>query len=146
MRLPSYNPLSSRPFDTVLPLRVHALFGWGCPGLRAHLPCPSYPISGFPPSSAGANDRLGPKWISCRGFILCSPPLLLLTAWPGFIHGGIDQVILLCTPTGNHRARSPISIAIPSLGRDQFLLSRQRRRTGRKSMGLGEPTRKAMPC
>jgi MFS family permease len=78
-------------FDTVLPLRVHALFGWGSLGsglifLALLIPSLLSPVVGY------GNDRLGPKWIACIGFLLCFPALVLLRE---VNHGGIRQIVVL---------------------------------------------------
>ncbi|KAI1321120.1 major facilitator superfamily domain-containing protein [Xylariaceae sp. FL0255] len=78
-------------FDTVLPLRVHDLFGWNSLGAGLIFLALLIPSFGSPVVGWG-NDRLGPKWIACIGFLLCAPALILLR----FVdHGGIRQVVLL---------------------------------------------------
>jgi len=79
-------------FDTVLPLHVNALFGWGSLGsglifLGLLVPSLASPLVGW------SNDKLGPKWIACIGFLLCFPALVLLRE---VTHGGIGQILLLC--------------------------------------------------
>jgi len=79
-------------FDTVLPLHVHALFGWG--SLGAGLIFFAFLIPSFASPVVGwANDKLGPKWIACIGFLLCLPALVLLRE---VTHDGIGQIVLLC--------------------------------------------------
>jgi len=79
-------------FDTVLPLHVHDLFGWNSLGaglifLAFLIPSFASPVVGW------ANDKLGPKWIACIGFLLCFPALVLLRE---VTHDGIRQIVLLC--------------------------------------------------
>lgn len=79
-------------FDTVLPLHVHALFGWGSLGsglifLAFLIPSFASPVVGW------ASDKLGPKWIACIGFLLCFPALVLLRE---VTHDSISQIVLLC--------------------------------------------------
>jgi predicted MFS family arabinose efflux permease len=79
-------------FDTVRPLLIHALFGWGSLGsglifLAFLIPSFASPVVGW------ANDKLGPKWITCVGFLLYFSAFVLLRE---VTHDGIHQIVLLC--------------------------------------------------
>ena len=79
-------------FDSVLPLRVNALFGWGSTGaglVFLALIIPSF----IAPLVGHISDRHGPRWLSFFGFLLSCPSLVLLRLVD---HGGIRQVVLLC--------------------------------------------------
>jgi MFS family permease len=79
-------------FDAVLPLHVNALFGWDSLGsglIFLALLIPSFAS----PAVGWANDKLGPKWIACIGFLLCFPALVLFRE---VTHSGIRQIVLLC--------------------------------------------------
>ena len=79
-------------FDAVLPLHVNALFGWESLGsglIFLALLIPSFASPGV----GWANDKLGPKWIACMGFLLCFPALVLFRE---VTHSGIRQIVLLC--------------------------------------------------
>lgn len=80
-------------FDTVLPLHVHYLFGWS--SLGSGLIFLSLLVPSFASPLVGClNDKLGPKWIACMGFMLCFVPLVLLRE---VTHNSLRQKVLLCT-------------------------------------------------
>ena len=79
-------------FDSVLPLRVHALWGWN--SLGAGLLFLAFVLPSFVAPLIGHwSDRFGPRWFTASGFLLACPTLVLLR----FVdHNSIGQKVLLC--------------------------------------------------
>ena len=79
-------------FDSVLPLRVNAIFGWsstaaGLIFLALVVPAFLAPIFGY------LSDQYGPRWLATIGFALSCPCFVLLR----FVdHNSLGQKVLLC--------------------------------------------------
>ena len=79
-------------FDGVLPLYVHSTFHWTSLPSGLIFMCLAIPaLTG--PLVGRLSDRLGPRWIAIAGFILSTPPLVLLRL---VAHDSLEQKILLC--------------------------------------------------
>ena len=79
-------------FDSVLPLRVNALFGWsstaaGLIFLALVVPAFLAPIFGY------LSDKYGPRWLATIGFLLSCPCFVLLRLVD---HDSLGQKVLLC--------------------------------------------------
>lgn len=78
-------------FDSVLPLRVSALFGWSSTGaglIFLTLVVPSF----IAPVAGTISDNYGPRWLATAGFVLACPFLVLLR----FVdHDSLNQKVLL---------------------------------------------------
>ena len=79
-------------FDSVLPLRVNALFGWsstaaGLVFLALIVPSFLAPVFGY------LSDKYGPRWLATLGFALCCPCFVLLRLVD---HNSLGQKFLLC--------------------------------------------------
>ena len=79
-------------FDAVLPLYVTETFGWGSLGGGLIFLCVALPSLGAPLVGM-VSDRHGPRWISVCGFLLTTPPLVLLRL---ITHNSLSQIVLLC--------------------------------------------------
>ena len=79
-------------FDSVLPLRVQAIFHWSSTGaglIFLALVLPSF----IAPFIGHLSDTSGPRWLASGGFILASPALVLLRL---VYYDSIGQKVLLC--------------------------------------------------
>ena len=79
-------------FDTVLPLRLQAIFHWSSTGaglifLPLVIPSLVSPLVG------SLSDRFGPRYLACTGFLLTAPFLILLRL---VVYDTIGQKVLLC--------------------------------------------------
>lgn len=79
-------------FDSVLPLRVQAIFHWSSTGvglifLALILPSFIAPFIGY------LSDKFSPRWLAAGGFILACPFLVLLRLVD---HDSVGQKVLLC--------------------------------------------------
>ncbi|KAA6415862.1 MAG: MFS transporter [Lasallia pustulata] len=79
-------------FDSVLPLRVQAIFHWNSTGaglifLALVLPSLIAPFIGH------VSDTSGPRWLAAGGFVLACPFLVLLRLVD---HDSVGQKVLLC--------------------------------------------------
>ncbi|MCJ1350285.1 MAG: hypothetical protein MMC33_000266 [Icmadophila ericetorum] len=79
-------------FDSVLPLRVHALWGWS--SLGSGLLFLAFVLPSFVSPLVGkGSDKFGPRWFTTAGFWLACPTLVLLR----FVdHDSLGQKVLLC--------------------------------------------------
>ena len=78
-------------FDSVLPLRVSALFGWSSTGaglIFLALVVPSF----IAPVAGTISDKYGPRWLATAGFITACPFLVLLRLVD---HDSLNQKVLL---------------------------------------------------
>ena len=78
-------------FDSVLPLRVSALFGWSSTGaglIFLALVVPSF----IAPVAGTISDKYGPRWLATTGFVLACPFLVLLRLVD---HDSLNQKVLL---------------------------------------------------
>ena len=78
-------------FDSVLPLRVSAIFGWSSTGagvLFLALVVPSC----IAPLVGTMSDKYGPRWLATVGFLLACPFLVLLRLVD---HNSLNQKVLL---------------------------------------------------
>ena len=79
-------------FDSVLPLRVRAIFHWSSIGaglIFLALILPSF----IAPFIGHLSDKSGPRWLAAGGFILACPFLVLLRLVD---HDSLAQKVLLC--------------------------------------------------
>ena len=79
-------------FDAVIPLFCHNTFGWSSLGgglifLALDIPTFISPLIGW------LSDKHGPKWYSTAGYLLGTPPLILLRL---VTHESLEQKVLLC--------------------------------------------------